>query len=188
MNNALIVIDFINDIIHPQGKLAHGAKFLEEHQTIKNVNRAILHARKEAWLLIFVKVGFSKNYIECPRISPIFASAPKNQVLQLDSWGTAFFAELDYQPQDYMIVKHRVSPFYGTDLDLLLRTHHIETVYVSGFSTDMAVQSAVKEGHDRDYKMVVITDACGAFTDENHQCALHLMQRLAEFTKADNLI
>ncbi len=51
----------------------------------------------------------------------------------------------------------------------------------------MAVQSTVKDGHDRDYKLVVLTDARGAFSEENHQYALQLMKRLAEFKTTDAL-
>ena len=163
LKKALIVIDFINELTHPDGKLAHGCEFLKKHQTINKANRAILD-------------------------SPVFGSAPQQGVLQLGCWGTEFLEELEYQKGDLVIIKHRVSPFYNTELDLVLRNHHIETLYISGFSTDMAVQSTIKEGHDRDYKMVLITDACGAFTAENHNYALHLMKRLAEFTTSDHLI
>ena len=188
LKKALIVIDFINELTHPDGKLAHGCEFLKKHQTINNANRAILHAKNASWLIIFIKVGFSKNYVDCPTDSPVFGSAPQQGVLQLGCWGTEFLEELEYQKGDLVIIKHRVSPFYNTELDLVLRNHHIETLYISGFSTDMAVQSTIKEGHDRDYKMVLITDACGAFTAENHNYALHLMKRLAEFTTSDHLI
>lgn len=187
MQNALVVIDYINELTHPNGKLAHGMEFLTRHNTIANANLAIQHARKHQWLLVFVKVGFSENYTECPSTSPVFSAAPQNKVLQLGQWGTEFVDELQYLKDDVTVTKHRVSPFCGTDLEMILRTQQITSIYVAGFSTDMAVQSMVKEGHDRDFKMTVITDACGAYNEDNHNFALHLMKRVAHQNNANEL-
>jgi nicotinamidase-related amidase len=51
MATALLVLDYINDIIHPDGKLAGKgyAAFAEQHNTLLNVQQAISHARNQGW-------------------------------------------------------------------------------------------------------------------------------------------
>ncbi|AHE68184.1 cysteine hydrolase family protein [Legionella oakridgensis] len=186
-NNALIIIDFINDLTHPHGKVAKGHELLQKNHVIERVNQSIDHARKNDWLLVFVRVGFSDHYPECLQNSPIFAQLPQKEALKLGTWGTNFLDSLHLKQDDLIITKHRISPFYGTELDLILRTHPIKNVFVSGFSTDMAVQSMVREGHDRGYNMIVIIDACSAHTEENHHASLLSLSRLAQLMHANDL-
>ncbi|WP_133127513.1 cysteine hydrolase family protein [Legionella nagasakiensis] len=186
-NNALVVIDFINDLTHPDGKLAKGYELLAKNHVIERANQAIAHARQNNWLLIFVRVGFSEHYLECLKHSPIFGQLPQKEALKLGTWGTNFLDSLHVQPNDLIITKHRISPFYGTELDLILRTQDINTVFVSGFSTDMAVQSMIREGHDRGYTMMVLADACSAHTEENHQTSLLSLSRLAQLMSVNDL-
>src|SRR3990167_762086 len=139
-NTALLVLDFINDIVHHDGKIAGSATFVKEHHIIENANRVIAFARKNTIPIVFVKVGFNKNYLDCPVNSPVFSYAKKQQALQLDTWGTEFHETIDYQPTDLVVTKHRVSAFYSTSLEAFLRAHHIENIIIAGMSTDMAVQ------------------------------------------------
>lgn len=186
-SNALIVIDFINDLTHPDGKLAKGLEHLRANHVIEHTNHAIAHARRHQWLLIFVRVGFSDSYTECSPHSPIFGQLPTTGALKLNTWGTRFLDDLDVRQDDLIITKHRINPFYGTELDLILRANNVQNLYVSGFSTDMAVQSTVREGHDRDYYLVVLADACSAHTEYNHQASLTLMNRLANIISTSQL-
>ncbi len=66
-NSALIVIDFINDIVHPEGKIPSCAEYVEKYDVIANANKYISEARKDVIPIIHVKVGFSKNYMELPK-------------------------------------------------------------------------------------------------------------------------
>ena len=77
-------------------------------------------------------------------------------------------AELEPKPEDYYIVKHRWSAFFQTYLDLALRARGIDTIIVSGGSTDVGVASTLYSGRDLDYNMIVVSDACGTSHD---QCA-----------------
>ena len=64
-------------------------------------------------------------------------------------------AELEPQEDDYYIVKYRWSAFHQTYLDLALRTRGIDTVIISGGSTDVGVTSTLYSGRDLDYNMIV---------------------------------
>ncbi len=184
---ALLVLDFINDIVHPEGKIAGSANFIKEHHVFEKANKVIAFARQHTIPIVFVKVGFSQGHAECPENSPIFGGAKKLQALQLNTWGTEFYAGIDVQPQDLMMVKHRVSAFYGTALEAFLRANKIEDLIIIGVSTDMAVQTTAREAHDRDYQVTIVADACAAGNQENHDDALRLVGRVAKVVASDQL-
>ena len=74
--------------------------------------------------------------------------------------------ELDPRPDDYYIPKYRWSAFYQTYLDLALRSAKIDTIIISGGSTDVGVAATVFAGRDLDYNMIVVRDACATVHDQ----------------------
>lgn len=185
-NTALIILDFVNDIIHPQGKIAASASYVEDQQVVQRANHVIAWAREKQYPIIFVKVGFSANYYECPLYSPIFGAIKEKQALQLHTWGTDFYQGLDVRETDTVIIKHRVNAFYGTSLEILLRNHSVENLILCGIATDMVVQSTARDAHDRDYRVIVVADACGARTQAVHRAALEQLARVAEINQASD--
>lgn len=135
-----------------------------------------------------MKVGFSDNYIECPKKSPVFSKAPENGVLKLGEWGTEFHDDMDVRPEDKIIIKHRISALYNTDLETVLRANGVETLYICGVSTNMAVELTAREAHDRDYQVVVISDACASMDEVGHQAALKVLGRIAKITTVAELV
>ena len=77
--------------------------------------------------------------------------------------------ELEPNGSDYHIPKHRWSAFYQTYLDLALRARKIDTLIISGGSTDVGVAATVFAGRDMDYNMIVVRDACAT----NHNQLAH---------------
>ena len=75
-------------------------------------------------------------------------------------------ADLEPKPDDYFIVKYRWSAFFQTHLDLALRSRGIDTIIISGGSTDVGVTSTMYSGRDLDYNMIVASDACGTSHDQ----------------------
>jgi nicotinamidase-related amidase len=177
---ALITIDFINDIVHPDGKIPSCAAMVAQREVLARTNRAIAWARAHAVPVVHVKVGFHPDYANCPSGSPVFGSAARLQALQLGGWGCELHAALDVQPQDFIDVKSRVSIFYGTRLESLLRARRIEHLVLAGVSSNMAVEMAAREAHDRDYQATVLADCCAAASAELHaQCMSGTLARLA---------
>lgn len=80
--------------------------------------------------------------------------------LGADAPATAVDARLAPQPGDLVVRKTRVGPFTTTDLDEQLRARNIDTLLLAGLSTSGVVLSTVREGADRDYRLIVIADAC----------------------------
>lgn len=183
-NSIYLVLDMENDLVHvdgPNGKAAYGEQ-ARARRIVENTRGALDRARAAGVRIGFVRVGFSPDYRECPASSPIFSTARRNGIFKLGGWGTQVHPDLGPQPGDFDIVKHRVSPFHGTTLDLILRTHGVKRIYCSGISTNAVVQAAVREGHDRDYDMVLLEDCCCALSTEEHENSVKSLQRFCRVT------
>jgi nicotinamidase-related amidase len=84
MATAFIGLDFINDIVHPEGKISHTANLAAERGVIEKVNRALATARERGWLTILVKVGFAKGYTDQPKHSPFFGRLHEISALEAE--------------------------------------------------------------------------------------------------------
>lgn len=183
MKPCLLVIDFINEIIHENGKAPSCSTYVKEYKVLEHANVAIKIARDHSMLLIFLSIGFSSNYYEMPSNSPVFSGAAAKGAFKLNEWGTAFHDDLNYQPSDLVIHKPRVSPFYATALEAYLRAQKIDTLILSGVSTNNAVQAAARDAHDRDYRVIILEDACGAKNIQTHENTLALLKDFSEVIK-----
>ncbi|MCW5603172.1 MAG: cysteine hydrolase [Burkholderiales bacterium] len=184
-----LVGDMINDLVHedgPNGKKGYGPE-LKRRNTIANTAEALRKARAAGVLIGYVRVGFSPDYRECPPNSRIFQGAKKAGLFKLGTWGTEVHPALAPQPGDHDIVKHRVSPFYATPLEAILRANGIRRLYVSGVSTSGVVLSAAKDGHDRDYDVYVLDDCCCALGEEQHQAVIEQVKRMTTILTASSV-
>ena len=88
-----------------------------------------------------------------------------------------------------MVTKHRVSAFAGTDLDMILRAHGIETLVLAGIATSGVVLSTVRHAADADYRLVVIEDCCADMNTEAHRILMeHVFRRQAAVLKAAEVV
>lgn len=185
----LVLVDFINEIVDPKGKLAGKgyAAFVEKHATLDNVRKLLGAAREHGSLVVHVRVGFSPSYAEHPEGSPLFGAAKKFGALQVGTWATESHPKASPLPNEPVLIKHRVSAFYGTPLDAILRANGIHEIMVCGVATDLAVQAAARDAHDRDYKVTVVSDCCGAASDEDHDQSLRTLAKIATVMPLANL-
>lgn len=186
----IVVMDFINEIVHSDGKFKGKgySKFCEENNTINNVVDAVKRAREKGFSVVYVKVGFSQDYSNQPKGSVLFGKANEFQALKLDTWATEIYETLDVKPEDKIIIKDRVSPFYKTDLESYLEKIDASELYFCGVSTDLVVESATRDAHDRDYKTFVLSDCCGAGNKEDHEKSLSTLKKIAIVDSYKNLI
>lgn len=188
-NSIYLVLDMMNDLVHvdgPNGKAAYGEQS-RARNIVANTRKAIDKARAAGLPIGFVRVGFSPDYREHPANSPVLAGARKLGIFQLGTWGTQTHPDLGQQPGDFDIVKHRVSPFYATSLEAILRTLGAKRIYCSGISTNAVVQAMVREGHDRDYEMVILEDCCCGLSVEEHEGAMKSLQRFCKVTTSTDV-
>lgn len=185
-----LVLDMENDLIHDDGPSGKGpmGEQVRERQIIAKTANAIKKARAAGVLVGFVRVGFSPDYQECPKSSPIFSGAPKNGLFKLGTWGTEIHPDLEKLAGDIDVVKHRVSPFYSTTLQAQLRAQNVERIYCSGVSTQAVVQATVREAHDRDYQVILLEDACAAHSAEEHANSTQSIARFCEVTTTEKVV
>jgi ureidoacrylate peracid hydrolase len=71
----------------------------------------------------------------------------------------ALHPRLHIDPRDVLVEKPRFGAFYGTDLELILRSHGIDTIIVSGISTDVCCDTTAREANARDFRVLFLSDA-----------------------------
>ena len=182
-----LVMDMMNDIVAEDGFNAktYGVQ-VKERSALANTAKAIAAARAAGAKVGYVRVGFSSDYRECPPASPIFSGARANGIFQLGTHGTEVHPAVAPQPGDFDIVKHRVSPFYGTSLEPILRAQGIQRIVMCGVSTNGVVHSGAREAHDRDYEVVILEDCCAGVTPDEHMHAIACLGRFAQIVASSD--
>jgi nicotinamidase-related amidase len=158
---ALLVMDLQADIVarFPDGSAA----LLERTATL------IAAARAAGVPVIYVVVGFRPGYPEVSPRNQSFSAIRGTGRFTTSPPGADIVAAVRPQPEDVIIVKHRVGAFSGTDLDMVLRAKGVETLVLTGLATSGVVLSTVRHGADADYRLVVVADCCGDGDDEVHR-------------------
>jgi len=83
--------------------------------------------------------------------------------------GAELLPEIQPKPGEWLIQKRRYSAFFATDLDLLLRGLRVDTLVVCGFLTDVCVHYTCVDAHQRDYYLLLASDAtAGSSTKASH--------------------
>ena len=187
MKSIYLILDMQNDLIHvdgPNGKSPLGEQ-VRARDIVAKTAATIRKARDAGVAVGFVRVGFSADYHECPKNSPVFGGAPKAGLFKLGGWGTEIHPDLPAQPGDVQVTKHRVSPFYSTTLMAQLSAAGIQRIYCSGVSTQAVVQATVRDAHDRDFDVVVVEDACCAHSEEEHKNSMASIARFCRAVSSD---
>jgi nicotinamidase-related amidase len=86
--------------------------------------------------------------------------------------------ELTPWPGEYIITKTRMSAFIGTELDLVLRTLGITTLFVTGIQTPNCVRTTVFDAIAYNYPVVLVDDAVGATFPDVHRANARDMQNI----------
>jgi biuret amidohydrolase len=89
-------------------------------------------------------------------------------------------------PNEKVILKHRYSAFYNTDLETVLRCLKIEDIVISGIMSNMCCESTARDAYYRDYKIFFLADGTGSIDEEMHLASLlNLAFGFAFVTTAD---
>jgi nicotinamidase-related amidase len=181
-----LVMDMINDLVSEDGINAKSfGHQVKDREVLSRTAVAIAAARKAGALVGYVRIGFSPDYREAPAASQIFSGARANGIFQLGTPGTEVHPALAPAAGDFDIVKHRVSPFYGTSLEPILRAHGVERIVMCGVSTNGVVHSGAREAHDRDYEVAILEDCCAGANANEHLHAIACLGRYATIEKSD---
>ena len=77
--------------------------------------------------------------------------------------GVEIYSEVAPVKDEPVIKKHRYSGFMGTDLDMILRTEKIDTVAVTGVTTENCCHATARDAMFNGYRVAFISDATGTF-------------------------
>ena len=128
---------------------------------------AIALVRDRGGQIGYVRVAFDdRDYDAVPPHSRFAAIGPE---MHSDSPATAIHDQVAPEPGDITVRKTRVGAFSTTDLDEQLRGAGVDTVILAGLSTSGVVLSTVRDGADRDYRVIVLADACADPTPGVHE-------------------
>lgn len=185
-NSVLLVADMINDLVNVDSGTPYKAE-LERTRAVENMAVAIAKARGAKIPVIYIRIGFSPDYRECPTQSPLFQSAKSAGLFKLGTWGTEIHPLLKPEDGDFDVVKHRVSPFYGTSLEAILGAINADHLVIGGVSTGGVVLSVAKDGHDRDYQITTLNDCCCAGSAAENNTLIASMGRYTGITSSTDL-
>ena len=186
---ALLVLDMMNEIVRADGawaEMGHGyGPQAEERGVVEKTARAIENTRSAGIPVIFVTVGFSESYAEWPSASPVFTDEGRRAgLLRLGTWGQDIHEALAPREDEVRVTKKRVSPFYSTYLEVLLRTQGVEELLLCGVATDHVVMATARDGHDRDFGIKVLEDCGAAAAPDRHEAAITVLNGVAGITSS----
>ncbi|MDD1690276.1 MAG: cysteine hydrolase [Methanoregula sp.] len=92
--------------------------------------------------------------------------------------GAAVIDELAPVNGEHVLTKTRMSAFIGTELDLMLRTLCVTTVYVTGIQTPNCIRTTVFDAIAYNYPVVLVDDAVGASSEEVHRANVRDMENI----------
>ena len=170
---AVIIVDVQNDFCHSEGGFGKRKRDLTMIQeSVKTLADLVTEARNHDVPVVFVRTIHgpwtnSDTWIE--RFKDV--SIEEVPMCVGDSWGADFYV-VQPQPGDPVVVKHRYSGFYCTDLDVILRARGIKTLIMAGVATNVCVETTARDGYMRDYHIVFVDDCCGTVSKEDHEATL----------------
>ncbi|MDH2329097.1 cysteine hydrolase [Cereibacter sp. SYSU M97828] len=156
---ALIVIDMQNDFI------AAGAPLETPmgQALLPTLARLIEHARATGMRVIYTTHAHRSNGCDMGLFGEIYPPIQNRAGLVDDTPGIDIYPDVAPQGDEVVIKKHRYSAFFGTDLDIILRTQKIDTVVVTGVTTENCCQSTARDAMFLGYRVAFISDATGTY-------------------------
>ena len=159
---ALMVIDMQNIFVREGAPLAapDGAEI------VAPINELVAHFRRIGQPVIWTQWAHRPESSNAGRSLAFWKGlAPMDP----DSDLAAIYPEMDYSEDDILIVKPKYSSFWATDLEAILRTKGIESLVLTGISTDVCVGQTMIEAYHRDYNCAVVSDGTATNTPFHEQ-------------------
>ena len=182
---ALIIIDMQRDFLEPGGfgeTLGNDVTRLQA--AVKPLQAVLAAARAADMLVIHTREGHRPDLSDAPpakveRGAPslrIGAPGPMGRILIRGEPGHDFVPELYPIDGEPVIDKPGKGAFYQTDLESMLRHGAIENLLVAGVTTEVCVNTTVREANDRGYRCIVLGDCCASYFPEFHEMGLKMIK------------
>jgi biuret amidohydrolase len=181
---ALVIIDMQRDFLEPGGfgeGLGNDVSLLQ--RVIPPLQAVLAEARAHGMLVIHTREGHRSDMTDCPpsklargRLEfGIGSPGPKGRVLIRGEFGHGIVDELAPAAGEIILDKPGKGAFYATDLELILRNRGITSLIVTGVTTEVCVHTTVREGNDRGFECLVVSDCVGSYFPEFHEVGLKMI-------------
>ncbi len=182
---ALLIIDMQRDFVMPGGfGEALGNDVAPLQATIAPTRRVLETARKLGMMVIHTREGHRPDLHDCPPAklvrgrgkTRIGDPGPMGRILVRGEVGHDIVPELYPIEGETVVDKPGKGAFYATDLELILRNNGIKTLVVCGVTTEVCVNTTVREANDRGFECVVLSDCVGSYFPEFQKAALAMVK------------
>jgi len=184
-STALLIIDMQRDFVEPGGfgeALGNDVSLLRA--AIAPTRKVLEAARQLKLMVIHTREGHRPDLADCPPTklargrlkAGIGAPGPMGRILVRGERGHDIVPELAPIAGEDVIDKPGKGAFYATDLELVLRNRGIRTLIVCGVTTEVCVNTTVREANDRGFECVVLADCVGSYFPEFQRAALAMVK------------
>lgn len=182
---ALVIIDMQRDFLEPGGFGDALGNDVARLQGIVPTVRSLLDAFRQYNLPIFQTVeGHQPDLSDCPPSKlargkgdlKIGDPGPMGRILVLDEPGNGIIPELAPLPSEKVIPKPGKGAFYNTNFEFLLKTHNVTHLLITGVTTEVCVQTTMREANDRGYECLLVEDATESYFPEFKQSTVEMLR------------
>lgn len=184
-HTALVMIDMQRDFILPGGFGETLGNDVSQLAGAVNIGRQLLDwCRRQGLLIVHTKEAHAADLSDCPpakrlRGAPalrIGDPGPMGRILIDGEPGSDFIPELAPLADEVVIVKPGKGAFYHTALDEILQQKHITHLLFAGVTTEVCVQTSMREANDRGYECLLIEDATDSYFPEFKAATLAMIR------------
>jgi nicotinamidase-related amidase len=182
---ALVIIDMQRDFLEPGGfGETLGNDVSQLTRAVKPCGDVLAAFRKAGLLVIHTREGHLPDLSDAPpakieRGAPslrIGDPGPMGRILIRGEAGHDIVPPLYPIKGEVVIDKPGKGAFYATELGEVLTKHGIENLLVCGVTTEVCVNTTVREANDRGYRCVVLADCCASYFPEFHEMGLRMIK------------
>ena len=182
---ALLIIDMQRDFLEPGGfGAALGNDVSRLRAAVAPLREVLAAARRGGMLVIHTREGHRPDLSDAPPLKVdrgdpalrIGAPGPMGRILIRGEPGHDIIPELYPIRGEPVIDKPGKGAFYQTDLEPMLRNRGIETLLVCGVTTEVCVNTTVREANDRGFRCIVLSDCCASYFPEFHAAGLAMIK------------
>jgi nicotinamidase-related amidase len=181
----LVIIDMQRDFLEPGGfgaALGNDVSLLR--QTIEPTRRLLEAARTAGLTVIHTREGHRPDLADLPPAKKargrlpngIGDPGPMGRILVRGEPGHDIIPELYPMPGEPVVDKPGKGAFHATDLDAMLKNRGITQLLVCGVTTEVCVNTTVREANDRGYECVVVEDCVGSYFPEFQEMGLRMIK------------
>jgi biuret amidohydrolase len=156
---AMIVVDMQNDFVAAGAPLETPAA----RAMVPRLAEALKICREAAIRVIYTAHVHRRDGCDMGLFDDMHPPIANRDALVDGTPGVDIYSALAPAPGEHVIKKHRYSGFFGTDLDIILREWGVDTVIVSGTTTENCCHATARDALFRNYRVVFLSDATATF-------------------------